>query len=488
MKKVIDILKNIPYKLISGSMDTVVNGIELDSREIGQDFVFAALKGTISDGFQYIDKAIEKGASVIFCERKPEQIKEGINYLQIENLEEYLDTIAGNFFDFPAKKLKIVGVTGTNGKTTIATLLYNLFNMAGYQSGLISTVSYHAGEKVIKSTHTTPNVLKLNYLFSEMVKESCVYCFMEVSSHAIDQGRIRGIEFQGGIFTNLTHDHLDYHKTFKNYLEAKKKFFDDLNPSAFALVNADDKNGNVMIQNTKARKYTFSCSRNADFKSKIVELHVDGTLMQIDSNEIWTRFTGKFNASNLTAVYAAALLGGLEKDKALEMISVLTPVKGRFETVKINNITGIVDYAHTPDALDNILKTIHDLKSDSQSLITVVGAGGDRDKTKRPVMARLAVEYSDKLILTSDNPRTEPPTSIIDEMERGVEPADKNRMLKITDRKEAIKTACLLAKTGDIILIAGKGHETYQEINGVRYDFDDMQVFTEQMKTIGNIK
>jgi len=484
MKILSDILRNVKYSLINGSIDIAIDDISLDSREIRPGFAFIAVKGTVSEGHKYIEKAVENGASAILCEKEPENYKEGIAYIKIENIEKELPVISGNYYGFPARKLKVIGVTGTNGKTTIATLLYNLFNMAGFKSGLISTVIYCVGDKEYKSTHTTPNVLRLNELFAEMVNDSCEYCFMEVSSHAIDQDRIAGIDFEGGIFTNLTHDHLDYHKTFKNYLDVKKRFFDNLEPHAFALSNIDDKNGQVMIQSTKARKYTFSCNKTADFKTKIVENHIDSTFIQIDNSEIWTQFTGKFNASNLTAVYAASILCGIGKEKVQELLSLLKPVRGRFETVKINNITGIIDYAHTPDALENILNTINELKSNGQTLITVVGAGGDRDKTKRPIMARLAVENSDKLILTSDNPRTEPPTSIIDEMERGVEPTYIKRMLKITDRKEAIKTACLLAKPGDIILIAGKGHETYQEINGVRFDFDDKQVFVDQMKLI----
>jgi UDP-N-acetylmuramoyl-L-alanyl-D-glutamate--2,6-diaminopimelate ligase len=484
MKKLSNILTGIDFHLLNGSVDNNIEGIELDSRHIKPGFLFVALKGTALDGHLFIKNAIENGAVAVICERKPDVIESGVTYILDLDLEKNLHSIAENFYDFPSRKLKIVGVTGTNGKTTIATLLYNLFNKASIPSGLISTVVYYAGDKVIKSTHTTPNALKLNYLFAEMVEQGCTYCFMEVSSHAIDQGRISGIEFDGAIFTNLTHDHLDYHKTFKHYLDTKKKFFDNLDSSAFALTNIDDKNGLVMIQNTKARKFSFSCTKSADFKSKPIEIHIDGTHIQLDNVELWTQFTGKFNVSNLTAVYAASILCGLEKEKVLEIISGLKPVRGRFETVKVKNITGIIDYAHTPDALENILNTINDIKSDGQSLITVVGAGGDRDKTKRPVMARLAVKNSDKVILTSDNPRTEPPTSIIDEMERGVETADKMSMLKITDRREAIKTACLLAKPGDIILIAGKGHETYQEINGVRYDFDDMQVFVEQMNLL----
>lgn len=484
MKVLKEIVKNTDYILVNGNLETRVFGIDIDSRTIESGFVFIAIQGSAYDGHLFIEKAIENGANSIFCQKKPDKLVENVNYILFNDFEKDFPTIAHNYYDFPASKLKIVGVTGTNGKTTIATLLYNLFNDFDHKSGLISTVAYYIGEKIIKSTHTTPNVLRLNQLFSEMVESGCTYCFMEVSSHAIDQNRIAGIDFAGAIFTNLTHDHLDYHKTFRNYLDTKKKFFDNLSPSAFALTNTDDKNGLVMQQNTKAKKYTFSCRTSADFKSKIIESHIDGTLIKMNNTEIWTLFTGKFNVSNLTAVFGAAILCGLSEERVLERISLLKPVRGRFETIKINNITGIIDYAHTPDALENILNTINEIKSDGQLLITVVGAGGDRDKTKRPIMAKLAVENSDKVILTSDNPRTEPPTSIIDDMERGVEPADQKKMLRITDRKEAIKTACLFARPGDIVLIAGKGHETYQEINGIRYDFDDKEVFIEQMKLI----
>jgi UDP-N-acetylmuramoyl-L-alanyl-D-glutamate--2,6-diaminopimelate ligase len=479
-----DILSDCKVSKIFGEAGIEITGIEIDSRAVKKGFAFIAVKGTVTDGHQFIDKAIKNGAACIVCENLPEQTDAEVTYVQLENTADDLVKIASAFYSFPAKKLNIIGVTGTNGKTTIASLLYQLFNKAGHKSGLISTVAYYVGDKAFKATHTTPNVLALNNLFAQMVNDGCTYCFMEVSSHAIDQKRIAGIEFKGGIFTNLTHDHLDYHKTFKNYLTAKKTFFDELPNTAFALVNVDDKNGRVMLQNTKAKKYTYSFRSDADFKSKAIENHIDGTLIKMDKSEVWIQFSGAFNVSNLTAVYAAAILEGIEKEEVLTILSTLKPVSGRFETIKINDITGIVDYAHTPDALENILKTINDLRSQGQSLITVVGAGGDRDKTKRPIMARLAVINSDKVILTSDNPRTEAPTSIIDDMERGVEPTDKKKILRITDRREAIKTACLFAKKGDVILIAGKGHETYQEINGVRYDFDDKQVFKEQMEII----
>jgi len=484
MKLLKDILANCDVLEIIGNSDAMVAGLEIDSRIVNQDFTFVAIKGTITDGHQFIDKAIENGASSIICENIPNKSQKGITYIRLKDTTDALSKIASTFYSDPASKLKIIGVTGTNGKTTIASLLYQLFNMAGHKSGLISTVAYYVGDKALKATHTTPNTLAINSLFAQMVEENCTYCFMEVSSHAIEQKRIAGINFSGGIFTNLTHDHLDYHKTFKNYLTAKKKFFDELPKSSFALVNIDDKNGKVMLQNTKAKTYTFSCKADADFKSKTIESHIDGTLVKMDYFEIWIQFSGGFNVSNLTSVYGTAVIEGIEKEEVLRILSTLKPVSGRFETIKINNVTGIVDYAHTPDALENILKTINELRSQGQSLITVVGAGGDRDKTKRPIMAKLAVTNSDRVILTSDNPRTESPTSIIDDMERGVETADKKKILRITDRREAIKTACLFANKDDIILIAGKGHETYQEINGIRHDFDDRQVFKEQMEII----
>lgn len=484
MSLLADILVNCNVSELVGETNIHITGIEIDSRAIQKGFAFIAVRGTVTDGHRFIEKAIENGANSIICEELPKNLNKEITYVKLKNTSDCLPEIAASFYNHPALKLKIIGVTGTNGKTTIASLLYQLFNKSENKAGLISTVAYYVGDKITKATHTTPNILILNSLFAQMVEEGCTYCFMEVSSHAIDQKRIAGIKFDGGIFTNLTHDHLDYHKTFKNYLKAKKTFFDELPKSAFALANIDDKNGRVMLQNTKAKKYTYSVRSDADFKSKAIENHVDGTLIRMNNSEVWVQFSGAFNVSNLTAVFATAVLEGIEIEKVLTIMSLLKPVSGRFETIKINDITGIVDYAHTPDALENILKTINDLRLQGQNLITIVGAGGDRDKTKRPIMARLAVLNSDKVILTSDNPRTEAPTSIIDDMERGVEIADKKKILRITDRREAIKTACLFAKKGDIILIAGKGHETYQEINGIRYDFDDKQVFKEQMEII----
>jgi len=484
MKVLTDILQNIKILDQQGDVFLVVGGISVDSRKVKANDLFVAVRGTQTDGHGYIGNALQNGAVAVICEHLPETVVDDVTYIVVENSAVALAQAAASFYDFPADKLKIIGITGTNGKTTIATLLYNMFNDLGIKSGLISTVAYRIGEKTIPASHTTPDAVKLHELFARMVDEACVYCFMEVSSHAIDQKRVAGINFSGAVFTNLTHDHLDYHKDFKNYRDTKKRLFDDLNENAFALINADDKNGRIMLQNTKAKKYTYSLKRAADYKTKIIEAHLNSTLVEINGTEIWTLFTGAFNASNLTAVYAVADLSGIEKEQIATQISKLKPVNGRFETIQINDITGIVDYAHTPDALENVLKTINGVKSSNKQLITVVGAGGDRDKTKRPVMAKVAVENSDKVILTSDNPRTEPPTNILDDMERGIIPAMQKKVLRITDRKEAIKTACLIANAGDIILIAGKGHENYQEINGKRFHFDDKEVFMEQMKIL----
>ncbi|MBN2756846.1 MAG: UDP-N-acetylmuramoyl-L-alanyl-D-glutamate--2,6-diaminopimelate ligase [Bacteroidales bacterium] len=486
MKRLKNILENIDYINALGSLDINISSIKLDSRKVEKDDAFVAIEGELSDGHDFINQAINKGAIAIICQKIPNNLNEKITYIFVNDTNSALSQIASNYFENPSKNLKIIGITGTNGKTTIATLLYTLFNNLGYKSGLVSTIAYYIGNKKIKSTHTTPDAIMLNSLFSDMIKDNCEYCFMEVSSHSISQKRIGGIEFKGAVFTNLTHDHLDYHKTFKNYLDTKKSFFDNLEKSAFSIINNDDKNGKIMQQNTVSKKYSYSIKSDADYKGKIIESHFDSTLISINNIELWTRFTGDFNASNLTAVYSTASLCGLNKEEILKGISELKPVAGRFETIQINGITGIVDYAHTPDALKNVLETIIKIKTEKQTLITVVGAGGNRDKTKRPIMAKVAVNYSDKLILTSDNPRTEPPTSILDDMERGIEQSDRKKVIRITDRKEAIKTACLFAKKGDIILIAGKGHEDYQEIMGERFYFDDKIVFEEQMEIINN--
>jgi len=431
MKSIKEILADVAVVKSIGNLEDLVSGLQIDSRMVKANNAFIAVAGTETDGHLYINKALENGSKTIICNILPDKLLKGINYIQVKNTEESLSVIASNFYNHPAKKLKIIGVTGTNGKTTIVSLLYKLFNAVGYKSGLISTVAYYVGVKKYKSTHTTPNTLVLNELFYEMVISNCHYCFMEVSSHAIEQKRIAGINFTGAIFTNITHDHLDYHKTFSNYLNSKKKFFDNLDSKAFALVNIDDKNGRVMVQNTKAKVYTFSCKSEADYKAKAIESHFDSTFLKIDNSEVWTKFTGGFNVSNLTAVYGASVLCGIEKEKILQQLSLLEPVSGRFETVRIHEITGIIDYAHTPDALENIFKTINEIKLKSQDLITVVGAGGDRDKSKRPIMAKLAVKNSSKVILTSDNPRTEPPTSIIDDMEKGIDQADVKKVLRL---------------------------------------------------------
>lgn len=484
MKILKDILSGVEILDHKGDLNIAIVGINVDSRAIKHNDVFVAIRGTKVDGHNFIEKAIENNAIAIICEEYPSTLKDGLTYIRVKNSAKLVAYLAANFYDKPSEKLKIIGVTGTNGKTTIASLLFELFNNLHLKSSLISTVAYYIGDKKYKATHTTPDAIRLNQLFAEMVEENCEYCFMEVSSHAIDQYRVDGINFKGAVFTNLTHDHLDYHQTFKNYRDAKKKLFDGLPETSFALVNTDDKNGLVMLQNTKAKKNTYSLKREADFKTKVLESHFNGTLMTINNFELWTLFTGHFNALNLTAVYATAYLSGINKEDIITNISTLKPVKGRFETIQKNKITGIIDYAHTPDAIENVLFTINKIKADSQELITVVGAGGDRDKTKRPVMAKVAVENSNKVILTSDNPRTESPEDILDDMERGVVFADRKKVLRIADRKEAIKTACIIAKESDIIFIAGKGHENYQEIDGVRYDFDDKQVFVEQMKIL----
>ena len=481
-----DILSKVEIGNSKGSLDVAIDGVNTDSRIVKQNDVFVAVRGTVSDGHDFISKAIDNGAVAIVCEEFPLELVKDVSYIQVENSQKVLAYIAAGFYNYPSENLKIIGVTGTNGKTTIASLLYDLFNNLNIKSALLSTVEYKIADKKYPATHTTPDAISLNKLFAEMLTENCEYCFMEVSSHSINQFRIEGIKFMGAVFTNLTHDHLDYHKTFNNYRDTKKALFDNLPENSFALVNADDKNASVMLQNTKAKKSNYSLKRNSDFKAKVIESHLNGTLMSINNTELWTLFTGDFNALNLTAVFGVANLCGIDNEEIVMGISKLVPVRGRFETIQMSNITGIIDYAHTPDALENVLKTINNVRKENQQLITVVGAGGDRDKTKRPIMAKVAVENSNKVILTSDNPRTEPPTNILDDMERGVIDVKRKNVLRITDRKEAIKTACLIARQGDIILIAGKGHETYQEINGERFDFDDKQIFVEQMKILNN--
>jgi len=474
--KIEEILKGIDVVSISGTKNKVISAIEFDSRKVQKDSLFVAVRGYKSDGHDFINSAIASGATAIICEIFPETPDKHICWIKTTDSAKALGMAASNFFGNPSFSLKLVGVTGTNGKTTIATLLYRMFIRLGYKCGLFSTVCNYINGKELEATHTTPDPVQLNYLLSRMVEEGCDFAFMEVSSHSADQKRIVGLKFDGGIFTNLTHDHLDYHKTFDNYLAAKKSFFDSLSVNSFALVNVDDRNGRVMLQNCKARPYTFSIRGMADYRCNIIEQSFEGMGLKIQGEEVWTRFVGDFNASNLLAVYAASELLGAARKEILTVISGLHPVSGRLEVIKSHaGISGIVDYAHTPDALLNVIETINKIREGGVQLITVVGAGGDRDRTKRPKMAAISAEGSSKVILTSDNPRSEDPDNIIDEMEAGITPDLKRKVLRITDRHEAIKTAVMLANEGDVILIAGKGHETYQEIKGVKNHFDDRE-------------
>lgn len=475
-----DILYKVAIEAVKGSTDIEVNKIEFDSRKIVSDDVFVAIKGTVSDGHDFIEKAISLGATVVVCETLPALIVEGITYIQVNDTSAAMAFMAANFYGNPSANLKLVGVTGTNGKTTIASLLYQLFKNAGFKVGLLSTVKILVDNQEYKATHTTPDSLTINHYLNEMTERGCEYCFMEVSSHGIHQKRTEGLHFVGGIFTNLSHDHLDYHETFAEYRDVKKSFFDNLPKTAFALSNIDDKNGAVMLQNTKAKKLTYALKSYADYRAQILENQLSGLLLKINDQEVWVRLIGSFNAYNLLAIYGTAIQLGLENLEVLRLLSELQSVSGRFQfIVSESNITAIVDYAHTPDALENVLKTIDDIRTKNEQLITVVGCGGDRDTTKRPIMANIASELSDKAIFTSDNPRSEDPEVIISEMEKGVEPQNYKKTISIVDRKQAIKTACQLAQSGDIILIAGKGHETYQEIQGVRHDFDDMKIVKE---------
>lgn len=469
-----DILKDIDTVSINGSSVIEISSIEFDSRKVSDGQLFIALKGTASDGHEYIQDAVSKGAEAILCEYLPAELNPNITYIQVADAHQALGRAAGNFYGNPSSKLKLVGITGTNGKTTTATLLYDLYTELGFKAGLISTVIYKIGDTEIESTHTTPDPIKLNSLLAEMVDSGCEYCFMEVSSHSIVQKRIEGLSFKGGVFTNITHDHLDYHGTFADYIKAKKAFFDSLPSTAFALVNDDDRNGSVMLQNTKASKYTFSLRKFSDFRGKIIETLFDGMLLNIHGEEVWVKFIGGFNAYNLLAVYATAILLGAEKPEVLRNLSILNPVNGRFEYIRSKNgVTAIVDYAHTPDALENVISTINELRTETQKLYTVVGCGGNRDKAKRPVMAKIAAENSNTAILTSDNPRNEDPADILEDMKKGL--PDNSSYLVISDRREAIKTAAMLAKEGDIILIAGKGHENYQIIGDTKHHFDDKE-------------
>ena len=482
-------LKELLYKValvsVKGPTDIAVSKIEFDSRKVAHQDVFVAIRGTVSNGHDYIAKAIELGAVVIVCDTLPEQFHDGVTYVQVVDTNSALAYMANNFYGNPSSQLKLVGVTGTNGKTTIATLLYQLFKKAGYKVGLLSTVKIMVDDTVYKATHTTPDSLTINQYLNAMVQIGCEFCFMEVSSHGVHQKRTEGLVFEGGVFTNLSHDHLDYHASFAEYRDVKKSFFDHLPKTAFALTNNDDKNGPVMLQNTQARKLTYALKSMADYKAQILENQLSGLLLKVNENEVWVKLIGSFNAYNLLAIYGVALALGLEKIETLRLLSELESVSGRFQfIVSKDKITAIVDYAHTPDALENVLRTISDIRTKNEQLITVVGCGGDRDKTKRPVMAQIAAALSDKVIFTSDNPRSESPEQIIAEMEAGVEPQHFKKTISIVDRKQAIKTACQLAHANDILLIAGKGHETYQEINGVRHDFDDMQIVKEILELL----
>lgn len=484
-----NILKDILYKVhieaVQGATDIAVNKIEFDSRKVELNDVFVAIRGTLSDGHDFIEKAVNQGAIVIVCEEFPSKIINGVTYVKVENSNEALAHLANNFYENPSSKLRLVGVTGTNGKTTIASLLYQMFKKAGYKVGLLSTVKIMVDETEYKATHTTPDSLTINHYLNEMVEVGCEFCFMEVSSHGIHQKRTEGLHFEGGIFTNLSHDHLDYHNTFAEYRDVKKSYFDNLPKSAFAITNVDDKNGSVMLQNTKAKKITYAIKSYADYKAQVLENQFTGLLLKINNNEVWTKLIGSFNAYNLLAIYATAVELGIERNEALRLLSELESVSGRFQYfISEGKITAIVDYAHTPDALENVLYTINDIRTKNEELITVVGCGGDRDKTKRPIMAKIASELSTKAIFTSDNPRTENPETIIEEMEKGVEAQNFKKTVSILDRKQAIKTACQFAQAKDIILIAGKGHETYQEINGVRHDFDDLKIVRELLNQL----
>ena len=476
--KLSELLKSVSILQITGPAETEITGVNIDSRKIEKGHLFVAIKGTQTDGHKFIAKAIELGATAILCEDMPEEKIESVSYLQVASTEDVVGQVATNFYGNPSKKLKLVGVTGTNGKTTIATLLYNMFRKFGHRCGLLSTVCNYIEDEAIAADHTTPDPIELNHLLHRMVEAGCEYAFMECSSHAIAQKRIGGLTFAGGIFTNLTRDHLDYHKTFENYRNAKKAFFDGLPKEAFAITNADDKNGSVMVQNCKANIKTYSIRQMADFRAHIIECHFEGMYLEINGREVGVQFIGKFNVSNLLAVYGAAVMLGKNPEEVLVVMSTLKSVAGRLEPIRSKDgITAVVDYAHTPDALENVLNAIHEvLEGKEGHVITVCGAGGNRDKGKRPLMAQEAVKQSDRVIITSDNPRFEEPQDIINDMLAGLTPQQMKKVVSIVDRKEAIRTACMMAQKGDVILIAGKGHEDYQEIKGVKHHFDDREV------------
>ena len=475
-----DILYRVSLEKVVGNTAVAFRELQFDSRKVGLDDVFIAIKGTQSDGHQFIKKAIDQGALAVVCQQIPKEIINGITYLQVQDTQQALAIMASHFYGNPSRELQLVGVTGTNGKTTIATLLYTLFTSAGYKVGLLSTIKVIIGNTEHAATHTTPDSLAINKYLRQMVDAGVAYCFMEVSSHGIDQKRTEGLHFAGGIFTNLSHDHLDYHTSFKQYRDVKKTFFDGLPKTAFALTNADDKNGPVMLQNTKARKYTYALKTIADYKAQILENQLQGLLLKINNQELWVKLIGNFNAYNLLAIYATAEQLGLEELEILQLLSTLESVDGRFQyLVSEGKITAIIDYAHTPDALKNVLETINTIRSGNEQLITVVGCGGDRDVEKRPKMGAIAAQLSTKVIFTSDNPRSENPDTIIQHIEAGVPPQHYKKTIAISDRKQAIKTACQMANEHDIILVAGKGHETYQEIQGVRNEFDDRKTISE---------
>ena len=477
-----ELIKGLKTVSVCGQTDIEITGVNIDSRRIKEGHLFVAQRGTQVDGHKFIPKAIELGAKAVLCEVLPEEKAEGVTYVQVESTEDVVGKVATTFYGDPSRKLKLVGVTGTNGKTTIATLLYNMFRKLGYKCGLLSTVCNYIEDEAVPADHTTPDPIELNYLLSRMVDAGCQYAFMECSSHAIAQKRIGGLNFVGGLFTNLTRDHLDYHKTFENYRNAKKAFFDQLPKTAFAITNADDKNGMVMVQNTKATVKTYSTRTMADFKAKILECHFGGMYLEIDGREVGVQFIGKFNVSNLLAVYGAAVMLGEKPENVLLVMSTLKSVSGRLDPIQSpEGYTAIVDYAHTPDALENVLNAIHEVLEGKGRVITVCGAGGNRDKGKRPLMAQEAVKQSDKVIITSDNPRFEEPQDIINDMLAGLDDQQMKKVVSIVDRHEAIRTACMLAQKGDVILVAGKGHEDYQEIKGVKHHFDDKEVLREAM-------
>lgn len=479
--KLLDIINGLATKMLV-DLNPEVDNICFDSRKVGKGSCFVAQVGTKVDGHKYIDATIEAGAVAVVCQEMPKEVKDGVAYVVVDNTDMALGVMADNFYGHPSRELKLVGITGTNGKTTTVTLLHRMFREYGFHVGLLSTIVNKIDEKEIPATHTTPDAIALNSLLRQMVDAGCEYAFMEVSSHSVVQHRIGGLTFAGGIFSNITHDHLDFHKTMANYIAAKKMFFDNLPATAFALTNIDDRNGMVMVQNTAAKVQTYSLNKMADFRCKVVEDTFQGLQLEINGCEVWTRLVGRFNAYNLTAIYAAAVLAGMEKNDAMRILSMLQAADGRFQYVSGKGITAIVDYAHTPDALENVLQTINDIRRPEQMLFTVVGCGGDRDTSKRPEMAKIACEMSDRLVLTSDNPRTEDPERILDDMEAGLTDEQKSQVVRISDRRQAIKTAVLMAKEGDILLVAGKGHEKYQDVNGVKHHFDDVEELEKLLK------